>query len=241
MIRPLLVLLLLCSNASAGPSLLEQVAPTATEAEAQQRVAGEALARAKAIGQGALLIQNALGDERARSKRLAVCSEPEVTSLVARMRAFGAAWRDAVQLARVEVARAQDMAARAGRSAVELVELVDQETRRAAEADAWHRRYIESAFEECGPELEPTAGIDVPGVTAGGEARLGVAVIGLGGGSICPDYLPADGRVVVLTGREACVSRSACACEPEPVSPGAVLSAGAGDGARRGHRGQPGP
>ncbi len=241
MLRPILLLLLLCSTTSAGPSLLEQVAPTPAEARAQRVAAREALERAQAIGQAALLLQNALGAERARSERLAVCSEPGVTSLVARMRAFGAAWRDAVQLARVEVSRAEDMAARTGGSVSDLVEQVGRETQRAAEGDAWHRRYVESAFVECGPKLAAWPGIEVPGVPGAGEARLGIAVIGLGGGSLCPDYLPADGRVVVLTGNVACVSRSACDCEPQPVDPGAVLSAGASAAARRVRPAPPGP
>jgi hypothetical protein len=71
--------------------------------------------------------------------------------------------------------------------------------------------------------LEPAPGIPSPGVPAAGE-RPGIAVVGLGGGSICPLGLPAHGRVVVIDG-PACVSRAGCACEPVPVHPGAVLRA----------------
>ena len=49
------------------------------------------------------------------------------------------------------------------------------------------------------------------------------AVIGLGGGRLCPDDLPADGKVVVLKGTSACYSAEGCDCDPAMVLPGAVL------------------
>lgn len=228
MIRRILVLLFLSASAAAAPSLLQQAAPTAAEVQTQHAAAEGAVRRAEAIGDAALLLQNALAPRRAEQQRLPVCKDPAVTSLVARLRLFGPAWRDAAQQARVEVARAADMATRAGGAGggtEGLVARSAQQASRAAEADVWHRQYVESSFAECGPEVTAAPGIPRPGAVARGEVAPGIAVVGLGGGSLCPDYVPADGRVVVLSGREACVSRSACACTPEPVAPGAVLTA----------------
>lgn len=223
----LLALWLGAAPAQADPTALEQLAPRQAELDAALATAEETAARVGALAEATLLLQNALGEVRAQHRRLPVCDDPEVTSLVARSRVFGAAWRDAAQRLRVEVARLEGMAAR-GTATLRIARvnrLQDAAAEHGADAalaGAWHGTFVETAFEECGPPLEPAPGL-VRAARAEGEVAGPVAVVVLDGGFLCPGHVPADGRVAVVP-PEGCLSRSACACEPEPLRPGAVLA-----------------
>jgi hypothetical protein len=230
------LLVLTVSGARADePKPLEQLAPTLADVHAALVSAELALVRSEAIGVAVGLIQNRLAPWRAESRRLPVCEEPEVASLVARSRRFGPAWRDAAQTARIDATRAEQMAARStvqpilGRSRSERIDRAAAAARvqaeAAAEAGEWHRRFVESAFDDCETRLEPAAGFPPPGSIGQGEATRPTAVIGIDHGTVCPDQFPANGEVVLLPEPRACWSPGGCACTPEPVYPGAVLGA----------------
>jgi len=216
-------LLLLISPALAGPSALEQLAPTQAELDTALGEAEAAVQRAEALQEASLLLQNALGQRRASQRRLPVCEEPEITSLVARARVFGAAWRDAAQRLRVEASRVARMAARGTATAPRVrVDAVQRAARDQAASESlaslWHGTWVETAFTECGPPLRADDGLP----RAPGEERPEVAVYLVGGGFFCPSMIPADGRVAVVPD-VGCLSRSLCSCDPEPLLPGAVL------------------
>ncbi len=224
----LLLLPLLLGPAHADPGPLEQLAPTQEELDEALLQGEAALARSQALQEAVLLLQGALGERRGEARRLPVCEEPQVTSLVARSRVFGAAWRDAAQRLRVEADRVGRMAARgtavagAGRVA-RLAEDAATQAESAALAGAWHGTFVETAFKECGPALVATPGLE-RAARAEGEPEGDVALIARGGGFLCPGLSPADGRVVVASPR-GCVSRSACSCAEAPLLPGAVIEA----------------
>jgi len=171
----------------------------------------DALFRAEALGEAVGLLHNAFAERLGTRRTLPVCDDPELGSLVARTRSFGEAWHAAVEDAR-QVAADPTQTAR-----------LQAQVRAVTEAGAWHRHHVESSFRGCVPKLESAPGVGSPAFAAAGERR-GIAVIGVGGGSICPLGLPARGRPVVIEG-PACVSRAGCDCEPVEVEPGAVLVA----------------
>ncbi len=225
----LLLWLLLLGAPTAGradPAALEQLAPTQAELEEALAHAEAAASRAAALQEASLLLQNALGAARARTRRLPVCEDPELTSVVARARVFGAAWRDAAQRLRVEAARLEGMAAR-GTAAIDgdrlaaVLRAADEGARSEALASTWHASFVETAFVECGPPLDAAPGLR-RAARAAGEAEGPVAVHLSGGGFLCPGLVAADGRVAVVDPR-GCISRSACSCEPAALLPGAVI------------------
>ena len=226
-----LLLSLLCGTARADLTALEQLAPTQDEVDAALEAVEQGVIRARALEEATLLLQNALGEVRATHRRLPVCEDDDVTSLVARARVFGAAWRDAAQRLRVEAARLDRMSGR-GTAAVDaprlnaVKEAAATGAAAAALAGAWHGTFIETAFEECTPELRPGPGLP-RAARAAGEAEGLVAVVVTGGGFLCPDLVPADGRVAVVPAK-GCISRRACACEPRALRPAEVLGSASG-------------
>lgn len=218
---------LLAGPAWADPTALQQLAPTQQELEEALDSAEAASARAQALAEATLLLQNALAPHRAVHRDLPVCEDPAITSLVARVRWFGRAWRDTSQRLRVESDRLERMAIRGtarvdpGRVA-RVAEAAQANAEALALASAWQGTWIETAFDECSPELADEPGLAEP-ARAAGEERGSVAVFLRGGGFLCPGLVPADGRVVVAPS-SGCLSRSACECVPAPLLPGAVLT-----------------
>lgn len=152
--------------------------------------------------------------------------------LAARMRVFGAAWRDAVQVARVRSERLGRLT-----SAATVVPLLDDEARRRAqqvrervsaqerawmEYRAWHAQYAAASARGCS-QVVTHAAAGLPAARPWLDVDRPVAVVAVGGGMLCPAGVPADGRVVVVDGA-ACVGDASCACVAAVVLPGAVLA-----------------
>jgi hypothetical protein len=160
------------------------------------------------------------------------CDSEQGRSLVARSRLFGAAYRDAAQSARAEAGRARALLTaptvapllqEGDRSDTEaLLQRSQRSVRSYLEAIAWQNRFVEPLLARCQAKLGPAEGLPGAGPVAGTDAAP-VAVVGVGGGRICPGNFPADGRVVILRSAKACYGGSTCACEARPVLPGAVL------------------
>ncbi len=112
-----------------------------------------------------------------------------------------------------------------GERVKQLLERTRLLVRRYAEMLAWHERYVRPALArlEGSPALSPRAGWPLPRVRASDDPLPRTAVIGIGGGLVCPDGLRADGSTVLLKGEIACYGESDCSCVPVPVAPGAVL------------------
>lgn len=241
-IRPLralfVALLLLIGATGAGPSEREQLSPTLADLDAALTEAERRLERSEAIGLAVGLVQNRFAQLRDGARRLPVCEDATLASLVTRSRTFGPAWRDAAQAARVAADRLSRMAERetvapllasARRARIADVEArAEEQAVAATEAGEWHRRYVESSFEDCELELARSEGLAAPGVRTPTERAAPIAVVGLHSGMLCPDQEPANGQVVLLAGPDACWSPGACDCEPAPVHPSAVLDAPGG-------------
>ena len=209
--------LLACLGLAADPAAL---APDPAWVDATRDRTEALVVRAELIGATLARLQN-----RWAPGTRPPCTDAAAQSLAARMQVLGPAHRDAVQAARAERARLE-RAVRAPTVAVllgerdrealdALYERVDGQGRRYAEGSAWHQQHVRPFVTRCAPALVPDAGL--------GEPSAGpTAVIGIGGGRVCPGEQPADGRVAVVPG-EACYGTSGCDCAPEPVAPGAVL------------------
>jgi hypothetical protein len=191
------------------------------------------LDRAETVGEAAERLQNRWGGLRPDRHAGPCQSDPDASALAARLLVFGPAWRDDVQSVRAAAARLEYLLV-----APTVVPLLDPETwervdhvraRTAREVAgyqafaAWHQRFFLPSAHGCETGLAPAAGVGNSAPSAPEEVGRPVAVVGIGGGVVCPAGAPADGRVVVLPGPEACMGGPDCACEPLPVDPGAVL------------------
>jgi hypothetical protein len=83
---------------------------------------------------------------------------------------------------------------------------------------------VSPASAPCVREVAAAPGVAEPISVGRPVEAQGVAVIGLGGGLLCPGWQAADGRVVVVRGGQACYGVADCSCEPARVLPGAVLA-----------------
>ncbi len=213
-----------------GPALL------AEESAALER----RLLAAEAVGEAVIRLQNRIGERLAAGAK--VCADPEARELVARVKPFGAAWRDAAQAARAQSERVEHL-----RQAPTLAPLLDDAERgrlerlhRRAEktarlfleARAWQRQHVEPQASRKGrgaetcpevPSVGPGLAPGEPATAASGDVEGAVAVIGIGGGRLCPANLPADGVAVLESPRACWDPDDTCTCKPEPVLPGAVL------------------
>ena len=209
------------------------IAPGPAELRASLAALEARLDEAEAVGRAAERLQNAWGIALATGVRAPCAADPAAHAVAARVVAFGAAWRDAAQRARAEDDRL------AGWVSSETVSpLLDAETgarvaaaraRVAAQSDAWlefvgwQDRYFTPSAAGCADGLSAAPGVALALPVAPDERQLPVAIIGVGGGTVCPVGAPADGRVVLLPNAVACMGDASCACAPAPVSPGAVL------------------
>lgn len=212
--------------------------------------AGEAVTRlerltdeAAAIGTALFRVQNELGQRRALATGQVDCKTPWLADLGARSRELGRAFRDAVQSARVEGRRVEDLTVEptvqplldpeTNHKVTTLLARVDDLVRGYPEAASWQERYVEPLMHGCEPQLAAAPGIPDPAPPAAdrdapppipGKPRKSplIAVIAIGGGFLCPGAVPAAG--VMLVSGEICYSESeTCDCEPSAVSPATVL------------------
>lgn len=149
-----------------------------------------------------------------------------------RLRTFAEAWGRSAQSVRVRGQALERIAA--APTVVPLLDDADSArlealSRRAADHEAawlelvaWDSR---SKLPRCETPLAAAPGFPHPGVQAADDPVARVAIVATGGGWLCPEGVPADGRVVVLRGTTACVAPEAtCGCTPQPALPGAVLA-----------------
>jgi hypothetical protein len=197
-----------------------------------------------AIGDALHRLHGAWAERLATQAEADPCADPAAARLVARSRAFGVAYRDAVQAARAELRRVEwllaaptiapllDDADREHAGAARAT--VDRHARMAEEDAAWHGRFVEGSA-RCELALQPAAGIGYGGPVARG-APAPVAIFALGDGLLCTPAptepgaavdgalveVEAGDRVHVIDG-PACYGERACDCVPETLLPGAVL------------------
>jgi hypothetical protein len=224
MVAPFTLLVLLTAVPDAGP--WEWLAPDVQQYEARVRELESKLVRAEAIHVALSRVQNQIA-ERLKAG-VGPCVDAAGQSLVARTRVLGPALRDGAQAARAEHARVRalrdsptvaPLLGAPEQSRLDaLTERVKAASRRYLVALEWNRRFIPDE-EKCAAAVQPAPGLSAPD---GATARGPVAVIGVGGGRICPWQMRAEG-VVVLDRPEACYAHQECACTPKPVLPGAVI------------------
>jgi hypothetical protein len=214
-----------------APITAALLAPGPQELDAATVEMDARVRRMEAIGTALGRVQNAWGEELAAGEKPHPCDDADDASLVARSRAFGAAYRDAVQSARAQLQRLDRILAaptilplldtRQTAYADGIRALVDQHVRIALESESWQSAHVDPTVKGCPIALDPVNGIAYTGApsTAHGAA---VAIIGVGGGLVCPQAVPADGRVVVTDG-VACLGASDCSCEPQRVEVATVI------------------
>ena len=180
---------------------------------------GARLDEAAALEEATTRLHNVYGP------KLRTCAEdPEAFG--ARAARFGAAWGGAIDDAEARLARliseanaplVAPLLDQAGRdSLARLIERVEAARRRLDEAAAWHAKFVK----ECPLPMRPIAGVPRgPEETPRGR----MAVIGVGGGRLCPADVPADGTPVVVGDEEQCADLGVCRCTPLPVDPGAIV------------------
>lgn len=242
------------------PSIL---APGLVQANEAVHRLGHLTDEADAIATALFRVQNEFGEERAAMAAAAArppapvaegspersrppagpdCKTPWLLDLGARSRELGRAFRDAVQSARVQGRRVENLTVEqtvqplldpeTNHRVLKLLARVDDLVRSYPEAASWQENYVEPLLKGCEPALVPVAGIpdaapaaakdfDEAAPMAGRKSRL-IAILAFGGGWLCPGAVPAAG--VMLVSGEVCYSDSeSCDCEPVVVSPATVL------------------
>jgi hypothetical protein len=209
------------------------VAPGPVELATATLDLDDRLARAAALAEVMGRLHGAWGEALATGATPDACADPAFGSLLARSRAFGAAYRDAVQDARASLDRLAYI-----QTAVTIVPLLDARDRTEFARDraeverhaavylelrAWQTKFVEPSARDCDPPLSATDGIAWTGAVAATDLRE-VGVIATGGGYVCPGAWPADGRAVVVSGLACIAADATCGCVPTPVQPGAVLT-----------------
>lgn len=204
---------------------LETLLPPPTSLHVRLVRARKELARAQAMATALVRIHNRWAELLATHTAPTSCEANPHLPLLRRSPLLLEAWRDAAQSARAEWARLERLAADRALQSVwteddrnELEHLRTEIAEQAPawmEARAWQEQLVTPTLQRC--PGAPTAG---PGL---GEMQQPVAVLGVGGGWICPGDIPAQQVVVVLDDPRACWGELDCACLAEPVLPGAVL------------------
>jgi hypothetical protein len=209
------------------------LAPGPKELERAMTSMYEDMARTDAIGTALGGIHGGFAERLVAKQTPLPCEEREAGLLVARARALGATYRDAVQSRRADLARLERLWASPTvapllddddlSAAADLRLQVHRHTLAWLEMSAWQARHVEPLARRCAPELSVTAGVGYAGPVAVGETTEWTAVFGVGGGFVCPGAHPADGQVVLLPGSLACYGTSECTCTLVPVLPAAVI------------------
>ncbi len=230
---PLAVLLALSGDPGAPPAA-PLVPPRAlapdhayfTQALAESEGAVRAVV---ALGGALARVHNGWAERQARG--VPACDDREAVALAARAPVLGAAYRDAVQTVRVRASRLTRLVVSPvltpllgarERDRVDAVLRASRDHARAyLEASAWQSAHLHGWATRCKPELAPVGGLVSRATRSDPDAAT--AVIGVGGGRVCPVDLPADGRAVVVLGGAACYAPAQCDCTPVQVLPAAVI------------------
>lgn len=205
------------------------IAPDFAFFEATLADAESTLVEVDALGSALALIHNRWAERQPPPP----CDDAEARSLAARAPLFGAAYRDAVQAARVRSARLTRVVVSPvsnpllGQRDRERADRVVVKTRSAAraylETTAWQTAHLTPWANRCAPTLAVDGGLVPRAPRSPLETRGATAIIGIGGGRVCPTDKPADGKPVVVTGNVACLGLEKCDCAVRNVLPGAVL------------------
>lgn len=207
------------------------LAPTPTDLSLVLARSRELLEETRATGQATARIQNRWQATRPAGRT--DCGTDALRQLAARAERLGIDWRQRLQSART----ARDDAARMRDAPTVRPLLIDAERRRLADLDAaveadtnryrmahtLQAQQILAWRSKCPADLSVGPGLEASGPLAHDEQLAAVAILGAGGGLLCPTGLPADGRVAVSSAVGSCWAPEACTCEPERVLPGAVL------------------
>ncbi|TNE90524.1 MAG: hypothetical protein EP330_07915 [Deltaproteobacteria bacterium] len=218
-------------TALALASPVADLAPTAGEVRlAVERLEGR-LIDAEALGEAVGRVHNRWVELSGKPGTRVACDSP-AAELAGRSALFGGPWRDAVQLARVELSTVERAAA--APSAAPLLDERDRERiaaltaqvgaqeRAVLEASSWHATHLGSLVARCKPVLAAAPGIARTEVLASGETPGPVAVALLAGARVCADEREVRGpTVLVVDSGAACYG--ACGCGAEPLDPAAVL------------------
>ncbi len=209
------------------------LAPGPQELDAAMAGMEARLEKMEAVDAALGRVQGVWGESLAAGNKPDPCADPAAASLVARSRVLGGAYRDAVQSSRAQLVRLEHLWAAPTVSpllddddlsrADGLRRTVAEHTLIWLEAAAWQDRYLEPAARKCDVTLAKADGIAYPGARAVEEKPAAVAIVAIGGGTVCPANLPADGRVVLAPGGMACLGTATCSCTPVAVLPAAVL------------------
>lgn len=208
------------------------LAPGPHELESASLELDARIARMTAIGEALGRVHDAWGEQLAAGKKPDPCVDPTMASLVARSRAFGGAYRDAVQSSKTQSDRlntlwtsptVEPLLDEQDRLRAALVRTtIDHHVAIYSEMVAWQSKFIEPAAKKCPTvALSPAAGFPWKGAVAIGEDKLATAIYAIGPGVVCPSKLPTD-RVIVVQGG-VCIDDGSCACVASHVDPGAVL------------------
>jgi hypothetical protein len=197
------------------------------QAELELRLtAAEAIERAVARLQSAYASTPALDE---------TCRDPLRGPITQRLRLFASAWHDAAQRVRVQAKRVAIIS-----QSPTVTPIVDTERRalldnllaRSLEQEngwlelvAWVDKHLADRCDDL--ELMAMNGLPDPIIRGQGEKQGAAAVIALTPGYVCvqgqAEGVPADNRVLIVTGPVCWASTSACGCKHHPVNPAAVL------------------
>lgn len=219
---------------AAAPPLVPPRALAPDHAYFQDTLAASELATRDVIALGSAVtrIHNAWAERQARG--VPPCDDVEAGDLAARAPVFGSAYRDAVQRARAAASRLTRLvvapvltpliSARDRDRAERVLKTTRDHARAYGEASAWQATYVLPWTARCAPPLRPAPGLVSRAPRASAEQEAATAVVGIGGGRVCPLDVPADGAAVVVAGSSACYGPERCDCAPVPVQAGAVLA-----------------
>lgn len=192
------------------------------------------VSRSEAIGKAVSRLHNRWSERLIHA--VPTCGDSEAMDLAARTVPFGIAYRDAVQSARAEASRLARLlesptitpilSPTDRQLAERLLRAIRDQARVYAETSAWQALHIEPIIRKCAPQISGGPGFPLEVPQGSGEPQERIAIIGIGGGFLCPGDHPADGNVVVIEGGRACYGASACDCVLERVFPAAILGAG---------------
>lgn len=211
-----------------GPALAPSpVDLLAAAAELGRRLDG-AEAAARALGR----VHTALAEAERRAGGPPACDDAVVVALLPRTTPLGAGVRSWAQSARAQSDRVQSMMQSVTVSALiddplaqdlaHLRERVSAIERAYAELIQVEQHRVGPLAARCPTPLAPGPGLVVSLPLPAAEREPLVAILGLGGGFLCPVGAPADGQMVLVSG-PSCYSAGPCSCSPAPVAPAAVL------------------
>lgn len=226
-----MVLLLRLWSGTALADPVSDLAPGPRELGTAQTELSERLEASEAMGVAVARIQSTLASAPPFDD---LCRDPLRAPLTVELRLFATAWHDAAQRVRVQAER---VARIAGTPTV--TPIIDADRRVALDALLARAKQQEASWLElvawvdreelvtCDATLETHSGLPDPIVRARNEDQGSVAVLAPQGGFVCApgmaEGIPADGRVLIVSGSACWSAKQGCACTPARVDPGAVL------------------